>query len=321
MDALIADTAKRIYTDHAEDTSGLWHALEENGLSRAWIPDDLGGTGLELSDGFALIRQSAGELASVPFAETLMAGYLLATTGAEMPDGQITVASSTENSTSVVPFTDNAEHVIRLHQNNLEIFKIENAETINNVGSDPLATIDFSQLTPVSTHKAPDWLTPEVYQQLGAVIRTAQLCGAMQYQLELTLEHTSTREQFGRPLTKFQAIQHLLAEMAGELATSSAALEGAIQTVNFDAAPDEIAVACAKARASEAADIVARHAHQAHGAIGYTGEYSLGQFSRRLWQWREDFGNEFYWSKQIGRQFSRTDSGGLTEDIFGAING
>ncbi len=321
MDALIADTAKRIYTDHAEDKTGLWQALEENGLSRAWIPDELDGTGLELSDGFALIRQSAGELASVPFAETLLAGYLLATAGAATPDGQITIASSTHDSMSEAPFADSAEHVLRLHQNTLEVFKIDNAVAINNVGSDSLASIDFSQLSVVSSHKAPVWLTQDVYQQLGAVVRAAQLCGAMQYQLELTLEHTSTREQFGRPLTKFQAIQHLLAEMAGELATSSAALEGAIQTISFDAAPDAMAVACAKARASEAADIVSRHAHQAHGAIGYTGEYTLGRFSRRLWQWREDFGNEFYWSKLLGQQFSRTDSSGLTEDIFGAING
>ncbi len=321
MDALIADTAKRIYADHADDTTALWQALEDNGLSRAWVPDELGGTGLELSDGFALIRQSAGEQASVPFAETLMAGYLLATAGAEMPDGQITIASSRQYSATEVPFADRADHVLRLQQNQIQLFKVENAQIISHVGSDPVATIDFAPLTPVSSHKAAAWLTPEIYQQLGAVIRTAQLCGTMQYQLELTLEHTSTREQFGRPLTKFQAIQHLLAEMAGELATSSAALEGAIQSFSLDAAPDAIAVACAKARASEAADIVSRHAHQAHGAIGYTGEYSLGRFSRRLWQWREDFGNEFYWGKQLGEQFSRTSSGGLTEDIFGEVNG
>lgn len=321
MDDLIADTLKRIYADHAEDTAGLWQALEENGLSRAWVPENLGGTGLEMADGFALIRQSASELASVPFAETLMAGYLLSISGAETPDGQITVATATTNTTIQAPFTDSAEHLLHLSENQLELFKTENATPLVSVGSDPLASLDIDQLTAVSTHKTPEWLTPGVYQQLGAVIRSAQLCGAMQYQLELTIEHTSMREQFGRPLTKFQAIQHLLAEMAGELATSNAALEGALQSLSFDGAPDTIAIACAKARAGEAADIVSKHAHQAHGAIGFTGEYSLGRFSRRLWQWRNDFGNEFYWNKRLGEEFSRSNSGGLTEDIFGAING
>ena len=321
MDDLIADTLKRIYADHAEDTVGLWQALEENGLSRAWVPEKLGGTGLEMADGFALIRQSAGEPASVPFAETLMAGYLLSIMGAETPDGPITVTTAHNNTIVQAPFTDSAEHILHLSDNKLELFKTENATALAGVGSDPLGSLDLDQLTAISTHQTPDWLTPDVYQQLGAIIRSAQLCGAMQYQLELTLEHTSMREQFGRPLTKFQAIQHLLAEMAGELASSNAALEGAIQSVSFDSAPDAIAVACAKARAGEAADIVSKHAHQAHGAIGFTGEYSLGRFSRRLWQWRNDFGNEFYWSKRLGEAFSRSNSGGLTEDIFGAING
>ena len=321
MDDLIADTAHRIYTDHCNDTDSLWKALEENGLTRAWVPESLGGTGLELADGFSLIRQSAGEQTSVPFAETLMAGYLLAAAGIEAPDGQITVAVASTESQADVPFADSADYVMRLFENNLEVFSISKTEEIKSVSSDPIATIDFSQQDLVSVIQAPEWLSADVYQQLGAVVRSAQLCGAMQYQLELTLEHTSTREQFGRPLTKFQAIQHLLAEMAGELATSSAALEGAIQTISFEEAQDKTAVACAKARASEAADIVTKNAHQAHGAIGYTGEYSLGQFSRRLWQWREDFGNEFQWSMILGEQFSRVDSGGLTEDIFGAING
>lgn len=321
MDDFIADTAARIYQDHADDSAGLWQALEENGLTRAWVPESLGGTGLELSDGFGLIRQSAGERASVPFAETLMAGLLLSAAGAETPDGQFTLCPSTGQDIGHAPFVDTADYVLRLTNNKLEYYSAESSSSVNSISRDHLSAIDFSTLKPLVSATAPTWLSADVYHQLGALTRAAQLCGAMERQLVLTLEHTSTREQFGRPLTKFQAVQHLLAEMAGEIATSAAALEGAIHSLNLDSAPDFVAVASAKIRASEAAEIVAKNAHQAHGAIGFTGEYALGEFSRRVWQWREDFGSEFYWAEILGQHYMRPESEGLTEDIFGAING
>ena len=79
------------------------------------------------------------------------------------------------------------------------------------------------------------------------------------------------------------------AQLAG-LATEVAALNARPEPGFFD-------VAAAKAAASEAATIAARASHQAHGAIGMTKEYELGQLSRRLWSWRDEFGSERYWSR------------------------
>jgi len=59
-------------------------------------------------------------------------------------------------------------------------------------------------------------------------------------------------------------------------------------------------VAAAKARVGEAAGIVAEQAHQVHGAMGYTHEHQLHHFSRRLWAWRDEFGNETYWQQRLG---------------------
>jgi acyl-CoA dehydrogenase len=77
-------------------------------------------------------------------------------------------------------------------------------------------------------------------------------------------------------------------------------------------------VATAKARASEAAGIVAAHGIQTHGAIGYTEEYSLARFVRRVWQWRDDFGSESDWQLRLGQYYARDGSPGLTPDVFGS---
>ena len=45
-------------------------------------------------------------------------------------------------------------------------------------------------------------------------------------------------------------------------------------------------------------------AHQAHGAMGMTKEYELGQLTRRLWSWRDEFGSERWWGRELGRQLA-----------------
>src|SRR5207244_5791385 len=88
-DNIIIDTASRIFQDLREPATindaekgvwpkALWDALEESGLPLAWVPDDLGGAGAAMADGFAVLRVAGRFAAPVPLAETLMAGWLLA---------------------------------------------------------------------------------------------------------------------------------------------------------------------------------------------------------------------------------------------------
>jgi acyl-CoA dehydrogenase len=118
--------------------------------------------------------------------------------------------------------------------------------------------------------------------------------------LEYSLSHANERQQFGRSLSKFQAIQHMLAEAAGEFAASAAATDGATQAWG---SPDfALGAAFAKARAGEAAGMVASICHQVHGAMGFTHEHPLHFATRRLWSWRDEFGAEPLWQEMIGRQ-------------------
>jgi hypothetical protein len=87
----------------------------------------------------------------------------------------------------------------------------------------------------------------------------------------------------------------LLAEQA---AAASVAVESAATAVTVDRPSATFAVAAAKIRAGKVAEI----AHPVHGAIGFTHERSLHRLTRRLWPWRDEFGNESYCSRPLGRQ-------------------
>src|SRR3981189_3162944 len=102
-DNIIVDTATRIFADLCEPQTvnaaeearwreELWNALEESGLTLTWVPDNLGGAGAEMIDGFAVLRVAGRFAAPVPLAETLMAGWLLGAAGISAPPGPMTIA-------------------------------------------------------------------------------------------------------------------------------------------------------------------------------------------------------------------------------------
>jgi acyl-CoA dehydrogenase len=133
----------------------------------------------------------------------------------------------------------------------------------------------------------------------GALYRSVQMAGALERTLEYALQYANERVQFGRPIAKFQAIQHMLALLAGQVAASSAAADAAVETARLE--PDEFSVSVAKSRIGEAAGKSAEIAHQVLGAMGYTREHNLHYSTRRLWSWRDEFGNESYWQTRLGR--------------------
>jgi acyl-CoA dehydrogenase len=143
----------------------------------------------------------------------------------------------------------------------------------------------------------------------GALMRSVQMAGALERTLEYALLYANERVQFGRAIGKFQAIQHLLAVLAGQVAASSAAADAAVEA--SAGAPDDFMVSVAKARIGEAAGRAAEIAHQVHGAMGYTREHNLHYSTRRLWSWRDEFGNETYWQVRLGRMIAEKGADAL----------
>jgi acyl-CoA dehydrogenase len=138
----------------------------------------------------------------------------------------------------------------------------------------------------------------------GAWARCVQVIGALDAARDLTVAHTSERVQFGRPLAKFQAVQHSLAAMAGEIERARAATELAIAAAadyGFDSAATDYAVTVAKVAAGRAVGSVTTIAHQLHGAIGVTVEHRLWLFTMRARGWIDDFGTTVEYARRLGR--------------------
>lgn len=127
---------------------------------------------------------------------------------------------------------------------------------------------------------------------LSIVAMGAEALGSMEALLEATVDYTKTREQFGQPIGKFQALQHRMADMYMKVEeTRSLVLNAAIQ---IDENNEESAAACAglKVKLAEAGRDVAQEAVQLHGGIGMTDELSVGHYYKRLMVLSKLYGDE-----------------------------
>ena len=112
----------------------------------------------------------------------------------------------------------------------------------------------------------------------------AELVGLAERMLEMTLEYLRTRQQFGKPIGSFQALQHRAVDLwiQGELAKAAvAAAERVLEDSSAAPVARSLAASSAKARAAEAALTIGKQAIQLHGAIGMTDEYDLALYFNR----------------------------------------
>jgi acyl-CoA dehydrogenase len=158
----------------------------------------------------------------------------------------------------------------------------------------------------------------EITRPEGAFIRTCQTAGALDAALAMSIEHANTRQQFGKPLAKFQAVQQSLAVFATEAAAVNVAAAAAAAALDrakgdFDAALFEIAAA--KLRANQAIGTGTALAHQVHGAIGFTAEYDLHHLTGAMLSWRSDHGHDAYWAGVLGGMAAKLGGAGLWAEI------
>lgn len=311
---LIRDSLERILQDapleaidHAGGTGQqaeqLWSSLEESGYALMAVPEDDGGLGASLADCLPLAFLCGQYALPTALVDTICARAICAVAGlspstnrlgmALADRGQVYLAHGeqvgeallvTAGKCSLIKIGDGTLTPLERSEDGASLLAIGKAETITEV-------------------PAPQWLTQQNYRALGAAFRAAQMAGCMRKVLEITLEYTNNREQFGRPLSKFQAVQQLLSDMACETAAAAAAVELIGDALRSDPHLEGGAIseiAAAKMRCGSAAEIVAANAHQAHGAMGFTWEYSLGRYTRRLWQWQDEFGSQKEWAATLG---------------------
>lgn len=305
---IINDQARRLFercaspealaaADGGAFASGIWTDVEAAGLPLALLAEEAGGIGLSPEAAFGIVRLAAYFGLPVPLGETMVVAAL---TG-EAPVGPASFA-----------LADGAGIAARVAYGQVSSAILVEAPTgwvlcspcgdavavERNLAGEPRDTFALALAAGKSVQR-PVWLAGAGLLQIGAALRALQMSGAMRRVLDLAIEHVTMRQQFGRPLGEFQAIQHLLADAAAQVAAATAIADSAVEAWGR---PDfALRATLAKARVGEAATLVAAIGHQVHGAMGFTQEHVLHVFTRRLWAWRDEFGGEATWNEQIGR--------------------
>lgn len=340
---LLVDTMERLLQDFcpAEVVNGaekgewpakLWSSLEDAGLTRAWLPEEAGGAGVEVGDVLAVLRSAGRFSVPAPLAETLLAGWMLNAAGLQVPGGVLTVAPVTpadritfrksggwrlSGSARFVPWARDSGHIAVIGQAGTQtlVASIESSRCQivpgKNLAGEPRDTVIFDGvvLPAEAVAAAPQGMDQGLLWQRGALTRVALMAGAVEKVMALTLGYANERVQFGKPIGKFQSVQQQLALMAGEVAAACVAAEAAGQAVAQGRGLGE--TACAKVRLGEAAAVAAALAHQIHGAMGVTQEHTLHHSTRRLWSWREEFGADADWAGYLGHWIAELGADGL----------
>jgi alkylation response protein AidB-like acyl-CoA dehydrogenase len=152
-----------------------------------------------------------------------------------------------------------------------------------------VATVTFMEAPAEPALLAPR-ATFEAAIEEATLATAAMLLGVMERAFAITLDYLRTREQFGRKIGGFQALQHRVADLAMQIALTRASVEAAAATLDAESPQAPVAVSRAKARAAEAGMLVTRQAIQLHGGIGYTDEYDVGLYLRRAMVLASSFG-------------------------------
>lgn len=306
-----------------EEQDEVRELLAELGWLRIAVSEDSGGEGGSMADAAEIIESLARRSVSTPIAENIVSLRVLARAGRTGLNelGRVTIALGAGMEVKIaddcieihgrqtrVPWGIGAASVIVRAEDTggAEVFvlvpgSIEGVgwEAGVNLAGEPRDTLVLSGLTlPLDSIIPAD---AEVLTE-AALLKAAETVGALETALIRTLEHVKVREQFERPLIKFQAVGGLLAQMASEFAIAQVALKSAVEAVDEGRLDAHTRVAAARVIASQAATLGARIGHQLHAAMGITREHPLHLSTRRMWSSRDEMGSARMWAQRLGSE-------------------
>jgi len=329
VDNLVRESASRLFADlvtpqlvnaaeNGEFPQELWSAVEDAGFTDALAAStDLAGSLAGIADAAAILHEAGRHAAPLPLAETMIGRWLLEAAGYDTPDGIITIAPvegeggftmrrdgagwRLSGRATAVPWASKADAVAVIADGHVMCFSPGDANVRpgRNLAGEPRDDLSVDVALDAVT-RAPGGVDGALVYRLGALARAVMMAGALDEAMKLAVQYANDRVQFGRPIGKFQAIQQQLAILAENVAAAGVAAGAAVDAA-LNRGDLVFAVAVAKSRVGEAAGKVAEIAHQVHGAIGFTHEHRLHHLTRRLWSWRDEFGVESEWERELGR--------------------
>ena len=330
---MLHEAALRIFADKPED---LWAVLQESGFDKALLPESKDGAGVSWADACRLLALAGEHAAAAPLAEAMLGHWLLDRAGVE--GGTLPTVASSASSEQIrvsrardgwsvngmlprVPWGDACTHIAFIVGSGTAaqlIVLARHSAGISiapgrNLAGEPRDTVVLEGVVPLAVVSAP--FDARELLSLSAILRSGLMAGAIERCLALAVEYANLRVQFGRPIGKFQAVQQSIALLATQAAAARAAAEAGSEAIDDWMAGEgepltqSIAAASAKIRTGEAAGQACAITHQVFGAIGFTEEHELHLFTKRLWSWRDEYGNEAFWSRALGERILADDAG------------
>jgi acyl-CoA dehydrogenase len=319
----------------------LWQVLENLGLTTLLSSAVHGGAEASMLEAHGALEALSTQSVPLPAAETMLAAWCAGGAGLSVPTGPLTfgpvfahdrltlVANDDgyqlSGSARALPFARHANAALlqcQLGDTDMLCVLRQPASTpgvsvsadrgLNGEARDTLVVdvqVSASDIAPANTIDL---------QLVGAAMRAVQMASATAAAMDLSIAYVSERQQFGRPLAKFQAIQQQLAVLAAQSTAATVAARRAFAALTSPQA--FFAVAAAKTAVGQAASQGAAIAHQVHGAMGFTAEYGLHRYTRRLWTWREEFGNEAWWSQRLGLHVAAAGADSLWDMLIAEPN-
>jgi acyl-CoA dehydrogenase len=333
---LLGDTATRFFADAWKEglrsfDNTQWERAVDIGLPRMMLSESAGGADCTWRDVQGVFHAAGRFASSLPLADSVLAGRILAAGGATVPasplglsvrcTGQIRSINgewrfsgeaagiclypSTELVVAVIDTGDSVSAIV------LDPARARNILTGQNLAGESRARLIFGEI-PVKVVESGDLDLRHLLDQC-ALLRCAQISGALVATLERSVDYATNRKQFGRAIGQFQSVRQALALLAEEVMAVDAACSAAFLAADHGDYGFEIA--CAKLRANEAIGVATAIAHQVHGAIGFTQEFDLRHLTQRLLSWRTEYGNDQFWAKRLGSLVSTRGADHFWSDI------
>jgi alkylation response protein AidB-like acyl-CoA dehydrogenase len=288
----------------------LWAQLAELGLTGMTVPEEFGGLGMNELD-FVLLAQECGYVAlPEPLVHTaLVAVPILQEIGGELAD-QWLPKIATGEAKVVVGLEQNllvedahTADLLLLQQGDSLVAAIPDQVSLrHNESVDPSRKLYAVEVgagaTSVASGEQAAALASATLDR-GALGCAAQALGLAQRMIDISVQYTSERQQFGQAIGAFQAVKHHMANVAVRLEYAKAPVHRAAYAVANKQAQAPRAVSHAQLVACEAANLAARNSHQVHGAMGYTWEVDLHIFMKKAWALASTWGDAGYHKSRV----------------------
>jgi len=290
-------TPAAVRRSETENDSAVWAALAASGFVDALVAEADGGFGLAPSEIVPLLIACGSHLLPAAFGETMVARALAAAARAPIPVETQVLLWPTDSAgrlrSLLPPPKFGATHALVQQGGKATLYALTKDAAPPDGFGQAAAMIDEAGGERVAFDLAEDRL-----HHWCVALTVASMAGALARALDLTLRHVNDREQFGRKLANFQAIQQQVSVFAEHVAVATAAAHLAISRPM--PGPSAMDAAIAKSVADEAATVGCAVAHAAHGAIGITAEHDLALYTRRIKRWQASFGSAASHAKLIG---------------------